>query len=78
MGLFESTGTGLEGPGKGAAHVTEEFGFNQRFRQGAAIDGDPGGITPRASQVKSPVPDSPVIKTVARRAATKRIISTVC
>ncbi len=41
-GLLEPADTAADGPGEGAALVTEEFGLEERFGNGGAVDGDEG------------------------------------
>ncbi len=44
LGLFESADAACDGAGEGAAFVSEEFGFEEGFGDGGAIDGDEGGL----------------------------------
>ena len=67
-----------DGAGKSAFFVAEQLGFDQRFGDGAAADGDKGRSerVPRlwmALAISSlPVPLSPVTSTEALRLATRR------
>jgi hypothetical protein len=45
MGLFEAADAALIRASKGAAFVSEQFAFQQVFRNGRAIDGDERGFT---------------------------------
>jgi len=42
IGEFELAKAAAIGPGEGAAFVPEEFGFDERFGKGGAVDGDEG------------------------------------
>src|SRR6185503_12179974 len=46
--FFKETTAVLVGAGEGATLVTEEFGFNERFGNGGAVDVDECVIAPRA------------------------------
>ena len=84
LGLFEAADAALEGAGEGAAHMAEELAFQQGFGEGAAVDGDEGlgAAAPARCRARAasslPVPVSPVIRTVARRLATSRIMCCNC
>ena len=62
--------------GEGAALMTEQFGLDQGFGDGRAIDGDEGSVGAALSWWTAeatgsfPVPVSPVTRTVASLAAT--------
>ena len=49
--LFEAALTVADRTGERAAHVTEQFGFEQRFRNGAAVDRHEPVGAPRAGMV---------------------------
>ena len=42
LGEFEAVGAGFDGTGGGIFSVAEEFAFDERFRHGAAVEGDKG------------------------------------
>jgi hypothetical protein len=52
--LFEAADTLGAGPGEGTFFVTEEFAFEQIFRNSRAIDGEEGTVVPGAVLVDGP------------------------
>ena len=51
-GQLEAAGAALDGAGEGAFFVAEDFAFDERFRDGGAVDGDEGPRLARAEVVK--------------------------
>ena len=54
MGGFDQAMVGFVGAGEGAFFMSEEFGFDQVFRDSGAVYGDQRGLFARALFVHSP------------------------